>query len=141
MDELTPLGYTEDDIIESLFILEFASLHSTAMVCTLNRADVFRCLIRVPLQSLTHGLFVLAADPDYASLLRKEVDATYKEAGGTWSKESVSKLRRVDSFLKEAQRVYGVNASKSVGITLHSYLSGCFYSFTRPKSNVRRHLL
>lgn len=50
-----------------------------------------------------HVLFDLAAHPDYLDELRKEIRNTYSEDGG-WKKSSYSKLRKMDSLLRECQR-------------------------------------
>jgi len=56
--------------------------------------------------SFTHALYELAAHPEYVDILRDEVDTIVQEEG--WTKEAMQQLVRVDSFLKESQRLYGV---------------------------------
>jgi len=92
IDELTPEGYCVDDLISALFVLVFAALHSTAM-------------------SFTHALFEVAANPEYATLLRNEAETVFQEARGVWTKDAIAQLRVTDSVLKEALRVYGANAT------------------------------
>ena len=43
--------------------------------------------------------------------MRDEVDAVVADEG--WSKLAMQKMRRVDSFLKECQRIYGLGSSAS----------------------------
>jgi len=62
--------------------------------------------------SITHALFHLAASPELVAALREEAEEVLK-AG--WSKESIGNLWRMDSFLRESQRVngdYGISVSK-----------------------------
>ncbi|KAI6043533.1 cytochrome P450 [Pisolithus marmoratus] len=51
------------------------------------------------------ALFLLATDPQYAEMLREEVEMVVKEHG--WTKEALTHMRKTDSFLKEVQRFQG----------------------------------
>ncbi|KAL8688489.1 MAG: hypothetical protein Q9218_005619 [Villophora microphyllina] len=53
--------------------------------------------------NVVHVLYDLATYPEYIESLRKEIRSTSKEDGG-WHKSSYSKLRKLDSFIKESQR-------------------------------------
>lgn len=65
------------------------------------------------LQGLTHALLHLAADHSLAVPMRQEVEAVMAEENGNLgSRTAVSKLKTIDSFLRESQRLNGVNASK-----------------------------
>ena len=55
----------------------------------------------------THALFYLAANPQYIGPLREEVEGIVEKEG--WSKAAVDKMRKVDSFLKECQRMEGIS--------------------------------
>lgn len=64
-------------------------------------------------QSFTHALYYLAADPSLVGPMRAEVDAVLKEENGDLgSRTAVSKLKYIDSFLRESQRLNGTNASE-----------------------------
>ncbi|PPQ74372.1 hypothetical protein CVT26_000690 [Gymnopilus dilepis] len=52
---------------------------------------------------LTDSLFNLAAYPEYASPLRKEIESVVGAEG--WNKSSAAKMVKVDSFMKETQRL------------------------------------
>ncbi|KAG6330153.1 hypothetical protein ID866_8937 [Astraeus odoratus] len=71
----------------------FAAIH----VCDLNTTDAA--------QTFTQALYHLAANPQYALLLREEVRQCVEECG--WTKEALDKMRRVDSFLRETLRHEG----------------------------------
>ncbi|KAJ3508841.1 hypothetical protein NLJ89_g5533 [Agrocybe chaxingu] len=49
-----------------------------------------------------HVLYHLAANPKYASPMRKEIESTVSREG--WTKASLEKMRKVDSFVKESMR-------------------------------------
>ena len=51
-----------------------------------------------------HVLYDLALHPEYVQPIRDEIVAVGKEDGG-WHKTSFAKLRKLDSFLKESQRI------------------------------------
>ncbi|KAI6159221.1 cytochrome P450 [Pisolithus thermaeus] len=51
------------------------------------------------------ALYILATDPQYAEMLREEVERVVKEHG--WTKEALTYMRKIDSFLKEVQRFEG----------------------------------
>ncbi|KZT08274.1 cytochrome P450 [Laetiporus sulphureus 93-53] len=57
---------------------------------------------------MTHALFYLAAHPQYVAPLRAEVESTLQQGG--WTKESIRKMRRLESFLKEVLRLTGVGS-------------------------------
>ena len=59
---------------------------------------------------MTHALYHLAALPEYQQLLREEVDTLVSAEG--WSKATMGKMWRLDSFLKESQRYNGISLSK-----------------------------
>ena len=55
--------------------------------------------------NVTHALYDLAAYPDHVQPLRHEAAAALEENGGVWDKNSIVKLRKMDSFLRESQRM------------------------------------
>ncbi|KAI9569395.1 cytochrome P450 [Boletus coccyginus] len=55
----------------------------------------------------TQALFYLAANPQYIQPLREEVEGIVEKHG--WTKIALGKMRKVDSFLKECQRIEGMN--------------------------------
>jgi hypothetical protein len=77
------------EIGRQFYVLIFAAIHTTGA-------------------ALTHVLFDIAAHPDYAKILREEIDAVVAEENhpqGRLLKTSIPKLKRLDSFIKESQRV------------------------------------
>ncbi|KAK0435069.1 cytochrome P450 [Armillaria borealis] len=66
--------------------LNMAAIHTTSM-------------------TFTTALYALATHPEYAEILRDEVESIINEEGCT--KAAMGKMNQLDSFLKEAQRVYG----------------------------------
>lgn len=54
-------------------------------------------------QALTHALYDLAAHPQYIEAMREEVEAVISSEG--WTKAAMGKMWKVDSFLKESQRM------------------------------------
>jgi cytochrome P450 len=54
-------------------------------------------------QAFTQALFNLALRPELIKLLRDEAEPIIQEEG--WTKAAMGKLRIMDSFMKESQRV------------------------------------
>jgi hypothetical protein len=48
----------------------------------------------------------LLANPEYIEPLREEINAVIKEEG--WTKAGIDKMHKIDSFLRETQRVDGL---------------------------------
>ncbi|GLB35443.1 putative cytochrome p450 [Lyophyllum shimeji] len=77
---------TLHDLTVRILAVNFAAIHTTSM-------------------AFTQVLFDLAAYPSYVPALREEVEAVVREEGLT--KTSLYKMRKVDSFIKESQRMGG----------------------------------
>jgi cytochrome P450 len=63
-------------------------------------------------QAITHALFDLAANPEYSKPLREEVEELTKREG--WTKAALEQMHKVDSFVKESQRLHPVGICKLV---------------------------
>ncbi|KAJ6568361.1 cytochrome P450 [Mycena vulgaris] len=68
--------------------------------------------IRTSTDTFTHLLFDLAANPSYIAPLREEVEAIVNAEG--WTKASIGKMRKLDSMLRESQRLHGIG-TQSLG--------------------------
>ncbi|KAK0447146.1 cytochrome P450 [Armillaria borealis] len=62
-------------------------------------------IIHTMSMTFTTAVYALATHPEYAETLREEVESIINEEGCT--KDAMGKMNQLDSFLKEAQRVYG----------------------------------
>ena len=60
--------------------------------------------IHTSTMAATHVLFDLCERPEYIKPLREEIETAIREDGG-WQKSTLSKMQKLDSFLKESQRV------------------------------------
>ena len=60
---------------------------------------------------MSHVLYDLAAFPEYIEPLREEVETITAVDG--WTKAAMGKMRKLDSFLKESQRLNGIGLSAS----------------------------
>ncbi len=66
-------------------LLTLASIHTTTMAAV-------------------HSFYDMATRPEYIAALREEIEQAVKEDGG-WQKTTLTKMRKLDSFMKESQRV------------------------------------
>ncbi|KAK7031683.1 cytochrome P450 monooxygenase 51 [Favolaschia claudopus] len=68
--------------------------------------------IRTSTDTFVHLLFDLAAYPSYIQPLREEVETVVTAEG--WTKTAVGKMHKIDSFLRESQRMHGIG-TQSLG--------------------------
>ncbi|KAG1840302.1 cytochrome P450 [Suillus subalutaceus] len=61
-----------------------------------------------PSNTFTHALYHLATKPEVAQALRDEVDPIVQREG--WNIQSVAKMSKIDSFLRESARINGVSS-------------------------------
>lgn len=87
LDEAKGEERTIHNLVTRVLTLEFAAIHTTS-------------------NSFVHALYQLAAHPEWAEPLRDEIEQVVKREG--WSKSSLDKMHRLDSFLKESQRYYAL---------------------------------
>ncbi|KAF5350114.1 hypothetical protein D9756_009061 [Leucocoprinus leucothites] len=82
--------------------------------------------IRTTSAILTHVLFDLAIYKSYIEPLREEI-STIVEAEG-WNKVSIEKMKKLDSFMKESQRVHGSDAvmSDRLAVSDFTFSDGTF---------------
>jgi hypothetical protein len=93
--DVLPEGEKKDYFYQGVAQLAFgaASIHTTS-------------------QMTSHIILNLATYPEYIQLLRDEARAVLEESGGVWTVESMGKLKKMDSFMKESQRHSGAVARK-----------------------------
>ncbi|PIL26428.1 cytochrome P450 [Ganoderma sinense ZZ0214-1] len=87
LDRAVPRGNSDEYVVERLLGSNFAAINSAANV-------------------LTNALCRLATSPETAVLLREEIESLVAEEG--WTAGAISKMAKLDSFLKETQRYTGV---------------------------------
>ena len=62
-------------------------------------------------------LYRLLADPEYMEPLRREVEVAVAEEG--WTKAGLDKMYKIDSFLRETQRLDGLGTRLVVSVGFH----------------------
>ncbi|KAJ4308419.1 hypothetical protein N0V84_012116 [Fusarium piperis] len=78
-------GRDLDKQVQNQLLLAVASIHTTS-------------------SSIIHCIYDLAARPQYVPELREEIKSVLEECNGTFTKEGLAKLHKLDSFMKESQR-------------------------------------
>ncbi|KAH9992078.1 cytochrome P450 [Russula vinacea] len=86
MSEAKGVERSVEGLARRLLVISFASVHSTST-------------------TLTQVLYRLLTNPEYIKPLRQEVDAVITEEG--WTKAGMDKMYKIDSFIRETQRVDG----------------------------------
>ncbi|PWY96731.1 putative cytochrome P450 [Aspergillus sclerotioniger CBS 115572] len=104
-DEISRMGKSEfPDVLQ--YLIEQAEgrdaepLSLAAMVLSLSLASNHTTAM-----ALTECLYDLCAHPEYQDELRQEVQDAI-EADGGWRKTTLLRMRRLDSFMKESQRMH-----------------------------------
>ncbi|KAJ7767232.1 cytochrome P450 [Mycena metata] len=77
-------------LVLRVLAINFAAIHTSSM-------------------AFTHALFDLATHPEYLRPMREEVELVVKKEG--WSKAALNNMVKVDSFLRESQRLNNGAAS------------------------------
>lgn len=84
---------TSLELADEQLFLSIASIHSTSA-------------------STLSTLFDLADHRKYYEEILEEIRAVQKKYGTKWTKQSLSKLEKLDSFMKESQRVHPIGMGK-----------------------------
>jgi cytochrome P450 len=78
---------TAETVADTVLAGAFAAIHTTTM-------------------TLTNVLYDLAAHPEWADVLREEIERiSTEEPDGKLRKKTMPKLKKLDSIIKESQRV------------------------------------
>ncbi|KAL0579192.1 hypothetical protein V5O48_002814 [Marasmius crinis-equi] len=80
---------TLTDLAMRVLSVNVAAIHTTSM-------------------AFTNALYYLAADPKLVEMLREEIETEVGRNG--WTKNAMDGMRKLDSFLKESQRLSGTSA-------------------------------
>ncbi|KAI0795967.1 cytochrome P450 [Abortiporus biennis] len=87
MDEVDEENRTVPALVRRILTLNFAAVHTTTM-------------------SFMYALYRLAAQPTYVDVLREEIEPIVESRG--WDKDAIESMTKLDSFLRECQRFYGL---------------------------------
>ncbi|KAF5382324.1 hypothetical protein D9757_008449 [Collybiopsis confluens] len=86
------------EIVSRILLINMAAIHTT---------------------TFTNTLFQLAANPDIAQPLREEFQACVNEQG--WTKAAMGQMRKLDSFIKETQRLVGFEGLSSNRMVMRDF--------------------
>jgi cytochrome P450 len=73
--------------------------------------------------SVIQCLYDLSTHPEYIAELRDEVSKAQRDENGHFTKESLRSMRKLDSFLKESQRLSSPDLCELMLATHHFFLS------------------
>ena len=95
------------DLTQRILGMNFAAIHTSSMVIRpLISHSYYYAILTNSKQSFTHALYQLATYPEYIGPMREETERVISSEG--WSKASMQKLYKIDSFLRESQRFYSL---------------------------------
>ncbi|KAH9070838.1 cytochrome P450 [Lactarius deliciosus] len=86
--------------VERSLEVNFASIHTTS-------------------STMTQVLYRLLANPEYVEPLRREVEAVVAEYG--WTTDGMDKMHKIDSFLRETQRLDGLGIVALIRMALRPF--------------------
>ncbi|KZS89011.1 cytochrome P450 [Sistotremastrum niveocremeum HHB9708] len=100
IDEAEGEERTIDNLTRRILVMNFVSIYTTTM-------------------SFVQVLFYIAAMPEYVAPLREEIEKHVGEEG--WTRSSLTKCRKLDSFVKECQRLRGAGTGSSARMAMKDY--------------------
>ncbi|KAF8491194.1 cytochrome P450 [Russula emetica] len=108
MSEAKGVERSLEGVARRLLLINFASIHATSLAShgIPSPRDA----------TLTLVLYRLLANSEYIEPLREEVDAVIREEG--WTKAGIDKMHKMDSFLRESQRLDSLTILGSMRLTL-----------------------
>ena len=106
MSEAKGVERSIEGFARRLLVTNLAAIHSTSLASRVVLSSPICNLIVACQQTFIQVLYRLLAHPEYFEPLRQEVDAVIREEG--WTKAGVDKMHKIDSFLRETQRVDGL---------------------------------
>ena len=128
--EAAPPETTIEDMCVRILFLNFAGIHTTSIVISPSFISP-QCLkieLTGPVQVVTQVIYDLAAHPEFQDPLRQEVEMVIAEFGG-WTMPALAKMKKIDSVLRETQRLTGVTQCKS-----YFHFRECCFSSAFPPS-------
>ena len=144
LESAIPRNYSDVQIIERIMLVNFAAIHTSSNVRvasspTRSKRSTRHANVISNCQSIAHALLDLAAYPEYIQPLRQEIESIIAAEG--WTKAAMGKMWKVDSFLRESQRVNGIGLSTSACMHLPcgQLISVPLRSLGDPQGAERRH--
>ncbi|KAF8490824.1 cytochrome P450 [Russula emetica] len=112
MSETQKVKMPVEDLSLRLLLANFASIHTTS-----TASDDISSTICI--MTFVQVFYRLLANPDYIEPLRQEVDAAIREEG--WTKAGIDKMHKIDSIIRETQRIDGVSSLALSRIALRPF--------------------
>ncbi|KAJ7756492.1 cytochrome P450 [Mycena maculata] len=104
-------GEIENDMLTWLMDTAPADQEYSVESLAMRMLNVNFVAIHTTSKSFTHALYHLASKPFYIPILRAEIQKCLGDGHPTgWTKEALGRCIKLDSFLKESQRLNGMGA-------------------------------
>ncbi|PPR05227.1 hypothetical protein CVT24_010333 [Panaeolus cyanescens] len=106
MDEAKGEETSSWALTSRILTLNFAAIHTSSMVCPDVFILVFKLsiLTSMPFRLLRMFSITSLHYPEYTKLIREEVEEVTGRLG--WTKDAIDEMYKVDSFIKETQRLH-----------------------------------
>ncbi|CCL98903.1 uncharacterized protein FIBRA_00910 [Fibroporia radiculosa] len=96
-EEAHRVGKSVDLVVQALLASNFVANHTSTI-------------------SVTHALYHLAAAAEHIQPLRDEIETAIAAEG--WTKEAIGKMWKLDSFMRESQRLNGISGISVIRLAL-----------------------
>ncbi|KAG0639496.1 cytochrome P450 [Tuber brumale] len=95
-------------LIQKLLLFNFVSIHTSSIM-------------------LTHALYDIAANTQYQDPVCAEIQAVLRAEGG-WTKQALTKMKKLDSILRESARMNSINIITPIRKVLksHTFIDGTY---------------
>jgi hypothetical protein len=142
MSDATGVERSLEGLARRLLVVNFAGIHTTANV---SHTDHWHRSLHVPLvadcecmQTFTNILYRLLSNPQYVEPLRHDVETAVAEEG--WTKAAMDNMHKIDSFLRETQRLDDLDSGPLVYLSEPQLLMHSFFSDDEPSRTSSIHI-
>ncbi|KAG0639497.1 cytochrome P450 [Tuber brumale] len=106
--DTAPLETSILKLIQKLMFLNFASIHTSSI-------------------TLAHVLYDMAENPEFQDPVCTEIEVVLKAEGG-WTKQGLTKMKKLDSVLRESSRMNGIGLITAIRkvLTPHTFIDGTY---------------
>ncbi|KAF8537364.1 cytochrome P450 [Trichophaea hybrida] len=99
--ETAPQDASVYELCVRILYLDFSAIHTSSI-------------------SITQALYDLATHPEFQTPIRDEIESVLAEHGG-WTKPALTQMKKLDSTLRESQRLHPVTTATMMRMTMKPY--------------------
>ncbi|KAH9072830.1 cytochrome P450 [Lactarius deliciosus] len=116
MSEAKGVERSLEGLARRLLAVNFAAIHTTSLV---SQTDLFTTTNCEYMQTFINVFYRLLSNPEYVEPLRHDLEIAVAKEG--WTKAGMDKMHKIDSFLRETQRLDGLNSLTLLRLALRPF--------------------